>query len=182
MDITKQKIDDFIKTFNLEEEPVIAFCLSQNDLIDVITVSCNSVSESNKKNRHQNRIKSIVLKEFGNKLIASILTDLYNAKDFEELITSINNEKIKGIGQLAVYDIALRIGYYLKIYPEYIYLHAGTKIGAQILLGRKIKEIHLEKETLTKIYPALEKLNCAELEVFLCVFHKIKPTKKNKIC
>jgi hypothetical protein len=182
MDITKQKVDDFIETFNLEKEPVIALCLLQKNLIDVITIACNSVSESNKKNRHQNRINAIVLKEFGKKLNSSIVNELNGIGNFEELITLINKEKIKGIGLLAIYDISLRIGYYLKIYPDYIYLHAGTKIGAEILLGRETKERFIKKETLTKIHPALERLNCAELEVFFCVFHKKTTTKKNKIC
>jgi len=181
MNMSKQIVDDFMANFNLDEEPVIAYCLSQKNLIDVIKVACHSVSETNRKNRHQNRIKAIILREFGENLI-SIVSDLNNAKDFETLINFIYNRKIKGIGKLAVYDIALRIGYYLKKYPDEVYLHAGTRVGAEIILGKKIIEKSIKKEELTKIYPALERLNCAELEVFLCVFHKKKQTKKNLIC
>ena len=38
------------------------------------------------------------------------------------------------IGDLTVYDISTRIGAFLKLEPNRIYLHAGTRIGARALL------------------------------------------------
>jgi hypothetical protein len=40
---------------------------------------------------------------------------------------------IKGFGELAVYDCSLRVGSYLNLLPDKIYLHAGTRKGAEAL-------------------------------------------------
>jgi hypothetical protein len=40
---------------------------------------------------------------------------------------------IRGIGALAIYDIATRIGGYLRLEPEVVYLYAGTSKGARAL-------------------------------------------------
>jgi hypothetical protein len=40
---------------------------------------------------------------------------------------------IPGIGELAVYDTALRIGARLGLEPAKVYLHAGTRAGAKAL-------------------------------------------------
>ncbi len=179
MNITLKEVDAFLKLCNLEKEPVIAFCKEQKKLANAILVACASV-HNNKKHGHQKRIKPIILEEFGIK-VTLIIKQIENVKNFDGLLNLINNISLKGIGPLAKYDIALRIGFYKKIYPEKIYLHAGTKKGAEILLRNKIKDKYISKETLTKIYPNLEKLTCAELEVYLCVFTK-KNNSINKIC
>jgi hypothetical protein len=53
---------------------------------------------------------------------------LKKAKSFAELHHIVAKEigPIRGIGDLAVYDIAHRIGAYLGREPEAVYLHAGT--------------------------------------------------------
>ena len=38
-----------------------------------------------------------------------------------------------GIGSLTVYDTATRIGAFLKLEPDRVYLHAGTRDGARAL-------------------------------------------------
>jgi hypothetical protein len=40
---------------------------------------------------------------------------------------------VTGIGELYVYDTALRIGAKLGVFPEKVYLHAGTRIGVRNL-------------------------------------------------
>jgi hypothetical protein len=181
MDIILKEVDAFLKLCNLEKETVIAFCKEQKNLTNAIIVACASVY-NNKKHSHQKRIKSNILEDFGIK-VTLIIKEIENVKTFDNLLNLINNISLNGIGPLAKYDIALRIGFYKKIYPSKIYLHAGTKKGTEILLRKKIKDKYISKETLTKIYPNLEKLTCAELEVYLCVFPKKNNcTSINKIC
>ena len=78
-------------------------------------------------------------------------------------------EKIKGIGELTHYDFALRIGAYLGHFPQKIYLHSGTKEGAESLLKKKISEDSLE----TKDFPKeLQCLKPYHIENFLCIYKK----------
>ena len=37
------------------------------------------------------------------------------------------------LGELTVYDVAHRIGAYLQLEPDVVYLHRGTRIGARYL-------------------------------------------------
>jgi hypothetical protein len=75
---------------------------------------------------------------------------------------------ISGIGELAVYDIAHRIGSYRGLHPEKIYLHAGTREGAKAL-GLRTNQKSLPMSCL----PAgLRSLSAEEAEDLLCIYRK----------
>jgi hypothetical protein len=56
-------------------------------------------------------------------------------KNFSEIYDIIDVTKSEKIGEPTVYDTALRIGCYLNKFPEVVYLHSGTRIGAKNLPG-----------------------------------------------
>jgi hypothetical protein len=68
-------------------------------------------------------------------VLLNSLPALQSAKTFEELHRVILNKigDIQGIGELTVYDIAVRIGAELNLAPAVVFLHAGTRIGAKAL-------------------------------------------------
>ena len=41
--------------------------------------------------------------------------------------------KVKGFGELSIYDTAVRIGAHLRIEPDKVYLHAGAREGIKAL-------------------------------------------------
>ena len=113
--------------------------------------------------------------------IQQIITALKNSNllkqqfsNFEELFDYVNNciRGIVGIGQLAVYDISVRIGKCLCSPPiepkDYVYLHRGSLEGANKLFGAnpKMKE---GRYPITIFPPALQKLGSPHIENFLCV-------------
>ncbi|MEK4229747.1 hypothetical protein [Solibacillus sp. FSL H8-0538] len=55
---------------------------------------------------------------------------------FEEIMQWVYEHRIEGFGPVGVYDTALRIGVYMGIYPEMVYIHAGSKEGTKLLLGK----------------------------------------------
>jgi hypothetical protein len=87
---------------------------------------------------------------------------------FSELIASIQHSKIKGIGDLTIYDTAQRIGNYLGIQPDKIYLHRGVRTGAEILLG-KIKTKFIIKDQLPAPFSKSD-LSAADFEDILCIY------------
>ena len=120
-------------------------------------------------------------KRMTERTIRQIITALKNSNllkqkfsNFEELFDHVNNclRGIVGIGQLAVYDISVRIGKYLfspSIEPkDYVYLHRGALEGANKLFGcnPKLKE---DRYPITDFPPALQKLGSFHIENFLCV-------------
>lgn len=60
---------------------------------------------------------------------------LHACHNFHDLYCLIEEtvRPIHGIGELYIYDAALRMGAFLKLAPEHIYLHAGVRVGARAL-------------------------------------------------
>ncbi|WP_094555446.1 hypothetical protein [Synechococcus sp. 1G10] len=69
---------------------------------------------------------------------------------------------------VCVFDIALWIGSYLGLQPEYVYLHAGTLAGAERLLGRSLKGCsHLRMSELPEEWWSLRPYHA---ETALCAY------------
>ena len=74
-------------------------------------------------------------------------------------------ESVHGIGELMVYDTATRLGAHLDLMPDRVYLHAGTRAGAEVL-GFSGRDTIRSKEL-----PApLQQLEPYELEDCLCIY------------
>lgn len=77
--------------------------------------------------------------------------------------------RIKGIGDLTVYDTAVRIGYSFGLHPEKVYIHRGAKTGAKNLLGRKA--VHGRKFLYMHELPIeFQSLTPMEVENCLCIY------------
>ena len=88
--------------------------------------------------------------------------------------------RVKGAGELYCYDTAFRIGISRNVMPQKVYLHAGTRKGAEALgICGKGKEV-LEMSELVKKYPEFAKMEPYQVEDFLCLkwkhgmLHKFK--------
>jgi hypothetical protein len=70
------------------------------------------------------------------------------------------------LGELYVYDTSLRIGAYMGIWPQKVYLHAGTRKGAKALgfpsTARSIDPLAMPIE--------MSQLEPREMEDFLCIY------------
>lgn len=118
-----------------------------------------------KRHPHQYRIPRSLL-ELAEERLQAAAKQLAAARDFDALHKTVKREigSIHGIGKLVVYDIAHRIGSYFGKSPAMVYLHRGTKEGAEIFGFRG--------ETLDpKVLPAaFSKLTPAEIEDCLCMY------------
>lgn len=98
------------------------------------------------------------------------------ADSFDELfdIVSTAIELIDGIGELAVYDTALRIGARFDLQPTKVYLHAGTRTGARVL-GLQHTRAYID---VAELPVELQVLSASEAEDALCIYkHELtKPT------
>lgn len=168
MNIPKQIFKEFLSKDVINNDRVISFCLKQKSLKDAIKIAVLSRDIDDKKHKHQYRIDNTQLQMFYEK-ISLIKEKIKSVKNFEELLNLIIIEKITGIGSLALYDITLRIGYYMKIKPDFIYLHAGAKTGANNFFGRKIKSRYLSKDEFVAKVNDFKNFSCEEIEAFLCI-------------
>lgn len=146
----------------------IAHCASLEVIDDVIFNAALSLDHLGRKNGHQRRLRRIDLEKFAINIIDK-KEELYTLKKFSDLLVYIEGCKVKGIGELACYDTAYRIGAKLKIHPDKIYLHAGTRIGAERLLNKKIREKSISRDLLPFPFQD-ENLTNAEIEDILCIY------------
>jgi len=117
-----------------------------------------------KKHAHQKRNPKDKLADAHEELQAK-KEDIRAAKDFDALHDIVQREigHVKLVGNLAIYDIALRIGAFLGKEPKRVYLQRGSAEGAR-LLGFAGKTID------PQVLPdAFSRLTPAEIEDFLCV-------------
>jgi hypothetical protein len=77
---------------------------------------------------------------------------------------------VPGIGLLAYYDIAHRIGGWLrpKLEPTEVYLHRGTRAGAKAVLGRRANRDRVPMRAFPESLRSL--LTAAQLEDVLCIY------------
>ncbi|EDP97789.1 hypothetical protein U8527_05545 [Kordia algicida OT-1] len=104
----------------------ISHCAQQNSIEEAIFVAATAKNQEGKKNPHQYRLKPIILEKFAVHL-SDHASKLKQATSFDDLLKKITTYKIKGIGTLALYDTAERIGAYLGIFPDKIYFACRCK-------------------------------------------------------
>lgn len=148
----------------------VVFCQSQPNLHEAIYVAAMAINHLGNKHPHQHRLKKADLRNFENSVLKfeALITSV---NDFENLFQIVDNAKVQGIGELTIYDTAHRLGAYRNIFPQKIYLHSGTLVGAQKLVG-KIKSKTILKEELPEPFSSSD-LSCMELEDILCIYKRM---------
>lgn len=124
---------------------------------------------SGKRHPHQYRIPLSILREVERDLQA-VSASLRSCATFDELFRLVQSEigGICGVGELTIYDVTTRLGAYLGLEPERVYLHAGTKEGARYL-GINTRRESFEPSELPC---AFRKLRPREIEDCLCIYKR----------
>lgn len=124
-----------------------------------------AIASNRKTQSHQRRIKRETKGNLEQHLL-SIYPLLSSFNDFDELRELI---RIKGIGDVTIYDTADRIGYAFGIHPKKVYIHRGAKIGAKNLMGPKFvrgrKFLYMDE-----LPEEFQKLTPREVENCLCIY------------
>ena len=119
------------------------------------------------KHSHHLRIPRDVLRKFGARLSREDRA-LRNVPSFDELdgVVLRVGDLTHGIGELAVYDTALRIGAKLDLPPLWVDLHRGSRDGA-VMLGVDARRPWVAVSELPTAFATLEP---REIEDGLCIF------------
>jgi hypothetical protein len=118
-----------------------------------------------KMSSHQCRVGYIKCREAYSKLN---IENILSANSFEELFDEIGkvSNSISNVGELWRYDTTLKIGFCFNIYPNFVYLQSGAKIGAENLFKRKVNR----KELASSFPIEFRKMQPYEIENFLCIY------------
>ena len=93
------------------------------------------------------------------------------SKTFGDLLTRVNEEigRIRGVGDLMVYDTSVRRSAYLRLRLKCVSLHAGVEWGAT-RLGLPTKAGCLR---VNEVPPASRCLSAGEAEDVLCIYQAL---------
>ena len=140
---------------------------SQPTLAAAIRAAAPALNGQQKRYSHQRRIKRAAI-QHSLGILSHLEGPISKCADFSSLFTLIKDElvDVTGIGDLYVYDTALRIGAKLGVFPEKVYLHAGTRTGVRNL-GLDARRTALRMASLPR---ALRRLKPHEVEDVLCIF------------
>jgi hypothetical protein len=166
-------INDYIKKHRKNAANERRYFKIQRKIEDAIIIAALAKMPDGKRFHHQRRIPRKVLLKC-EKILLNNVKAIRSCKSFDRLHSLLRSKigNIFGVGELMVYDTAFRIGGYLNLEPDVIYLHAGTRKGAE-QLGIKNKKIKF----ITKGQLPIEfaKLRPYEIEDVLCIYkNKIK--------
>lgn len=157
-------------------DTVVDYCIKADSFEEAVWRACYSRNELNKKHNHQSKVKNEVLIEWSKVIVGKVLP--WEINNFDQLFDTLERLIIKGIGPVTHYDVATRIGAYLKLEPEQLYLHAG------VLDGWKLLHRYNEKWPfrIKRIYwpAALRELPADQVEDLLCAYRTFLNPEMNK--
>ena len=113
------------------------------------------------------------------------INDIMRCRTFDEMHRIVTDCKVKGFGELSIYDTALRISSYLNIEPDKVYLHAGARYGMALLEDKGYVEKGLSKKKfieMNELPQQIQVLKALEAEHMLCsmkdTMSKLEPVNK----
>ena len=160
-------IDDYLNDHRKCNKLSIISLKKMKNLDEVIHYSALAIDSNGKRSDHHRRRKKGQL-ELSKKILLDNKVKIASCKDFHTLICLLQNllSDVNDLGVLYYYDTALEIGFYLNLFPKFIYLHSGTREGARNL-GLNYRKEYLTKDEFPNELQILEPY---ELEDFLCIY------------
>ena len=171
VDSLEEIVGDYTHRFRDDHASELSdFADADEPAVEVIARAARARLRSGEKLSHQRRISIDVLDRSADRLTGNV-GHLVQSSDFEvlhERVAALIGD-IRGIGDLAVYDTALRIGARLGLTPGRVYLHSGTRIGARRLgLRSDVASLSVDEVPLQ-----LRQLTPREIEDVLCIYKDV---------
>lgn len=132
-------ISDYYQNHRRGNRDQLTWFREQPSFEDAMLKAAKAEDARGKRYPHQNKVWKTAIPEAQRRLLDAA-DQLQGCKSFHELWlllytllkpTTGPTKPVKGLGHLYIYDTALRLGSYLGLAPEKIYLHAGTLEGAK---------------------------------------------------
>lgn len=168
---SRSTLASVVRAFRLynrpDSEKELTFFKEMPSLELAIHHAGNALDWRGKRFGHQCRITRAALRSAVEKL-KSIVSPLKACRSFLELHTLLerNLGPLSGIGELYIYDTALRLGSFLDLRPAHVYLHTGTRAGAR-RLGLNLDRSYIP---ISEFPAEIRVLPAHEIEDFLCIY------------
>lgn len=176
----REIVQDYIEHCRPHALRELHYFAAQNTLPEAIRVASLALIKTTKgkekRHPHQRRIPDSSLARFHRALL-SRRNVIRNCQTFNDLhdVCAVAASRIWKNAELTVYDTATRIGFFLGILPDRVYLHAGTRKGAKGLRLKENKSI-----SMNQLPAEFKRLKPHEVEDCLCIYKE--PIKRLQFC
>lgn len=163
-------VDEYILYLRPLARAELDWFASQPHLKMAISLAARAIGSNGKRLSHQNRIPQAAMQEAHDRLTGAVghLRRLQTFADLHRYIDGLVGP-IRNIGELYVYDVALRIGAALGLLPTEVYIHSGVRSGARKLGFKGARKTI----SLGELPSAFHRLSPHELEDVLCIYKKV---------
>jgi len=146
-------------------DTVVDYCIKASSFEEAVFRACKCRNELGKKHNHQSKVRDVCLDAWAIKIVGNIhYKEIYS---FDQLFDELRIILIWGIGPVTHYDVATRIGAWMKLEPEQLYLHAGVLDGWKLLHGNGKWPERIHRD----FWPgALRILPADQVEDLLCAY------------
>jgi hypothetical protein len=174
-------------------DQVIKFCGESTTLDQAVERAVRARDAEGKHHNHQSKVDLTARIEFGRRIFhgkKDWLGRIHAAKEdglewltpFDAMHDWFDAIKPYGIGPVTVYDVAVRIGAFLEIEPEQVYMHAGVRQGMKALgqalgnhpAGKRLAGAHKLQRVPKYLLPKpLRSMKADDVEDILCTYREV---------
>lgn len=166
------------------QDPVVAYTKKSKNIRNAILRACDSRGEDGKMFFHQSKVTQPARDAFAEELII-VRKEIKKSDSFWWMFIIVKEcaDRTPGIGPVTRYDVSSRIGYYLGLEPEHLYIHAGVIPGAAALGIRLDRGTYcVDREDLPTFF---HDKNLDHIESFLCGYRSeiervVREKRRNK--
>lgn len=164
---------------DVKRDDVVTWCAEAPSWRVAVYRAVASRRPSGKMHNHQSKVKESDRSWFGDLILREWPTANNGwPRSFDEFHDRLVEIRPHGIGPVTTYDVAVRIGAFLKLEPESLYLHAGVRQGWLELLPVEPFGFRRRWAGIERIEPSLwpEEFTgwkADELEDFLCTYREL---------
>lgn len=164
---------------DVKADDIPAMCAEATSFEEAVWIACESRRRNRKMHSHQTKVTKDARREFGHQIIDRFdSSPLFGHKNprklegitFDQFHDILWDIRPAGIGPLTTYDVATRVGAYLELEPDQIYLHTGARLGWTALWGSFPVAVGAWRVP-PELWPAsLRALSADMAEDFLCTY------------
>ena len=152
-------------------DDIPARCAAANGFEEAVWIACESRRGNGRMHSHQTKVPKDARREFAHRIVEYGRANAANAgpNTFDQFYDVLWEIRPAGIGPLTTYDVATRVGAYLELEPDKIYLHTGAWAGWKALWGPH--PLAHATRVRRELWPVpLRELSADMAEDFLCTY------------
>jgi len=169
---------DFLwRESTLRRDTIPSLCREAPSLEDAIWLATDSIGRTGKMYSHQVKVRKSSRDALAEIMIRKMRPRRLSS--FHELFLFTRANAPWGIGELTIYDVALRVGAYLNLEPKRLYLHTGVREGITSLANAARENISVKAPWI--ISPDIpwrfeDYMTWDDTEDFLCTYRRVFET------